>query len=129
MLSAPTATGASRLSDTLLTVGAAAAYLGVSQKTVRRRVSERRIAFVQESRGAAVRIPREALDAYIEANLHPAKMPSPAPATEGVKRREHRAVPPAHPRGGTKTASGTRAASRRRRVRRLYESDAACGAA
>jgi excisionase family DNA binding protein len=53
-------------SDSLLNVDEAAAYLGLSEKSVRKRVGDRKIPYIKV--GALLRFRREQLDAWLDAN-------------------------------------------------------------
>ncbi|MDQ3531403.1 MAG: helix-turn-helix domain-containing protein [Actinomycetota bacterium] len=57
-------------SNRLLTVPEAAARLNVTERWVRRAIFEKRFAVVRL--GRLVRVPAEALDAYVDANAVPA---------------------------------------------------------
>lgn len=52
--------------DSLLNVDEAAAYLGLSEKSVRKRVQERTIPFIKI--GVLLRFKREQLNAWLDAN-------------------------------------------------------------
>ena len=58
------------MSKQLLTVAEVATRLGLKPATIRRRILERRIAYVKL--GRAVRIPTEAVEALIAASYRPA---------------------------------------------------------
>ncbi len=68
----------------LLTVQEAAERMAVSPRTVRARMREGRLAYVQERRGTAVRIPEHAVVEYLASFTRPATMlpasPAPSPA-------------------------------------------------
>lgn len=57
--------------DRLLDSGQAAAYLGVTERWLRRAVDERRFAHIKL--GKHLRFKRSVLDAYVEANTRPAQ--------------------------------------------------------
>lgn len=62
----------------LLTVQEAAARMAVSPRTVRARMREGRLAYVQERRGTAVRIPEQAVMEYLASFTRPATtLPAP----------------------------------------------------
>jgi len=56
----------------LLTVREAAERMAVSPRTVRARMREGRLAYVQERRGTAVRIPEQAVVEYLASFTRPA---------------------------------------------------------
>ena len=62
----------------LLTVQEAAERMAVSPRTVRARMREGRLTYVQERRGTAVRIPEQAVVEYLASFTRPATM-LPAP--------------------------------------------------
>ena len=64
----------------LLTVQEAAERMAVSPRTVRARMREGRLAYVQERRGTAVRIPEQAVVEYLASFTRPATtLPAPPP--------------------------------------------------
>ena len=64
----------------LLTVREAAERMAVSPRTVRARMREGRLAYVQERRGTAVRIPEHAVIEYLTSFTRPATaLPTPPP--------------------------------------------------
>jgi excisionase family DNA binding protein len=66
----------------LLTVQEAAERMAVSPRTVRARMREGRLAYVQERRGTAVRIPEQAVVEYLASFTRPATtLPAPSPPT------------------------------------------------
>ena len=93
----------------LLTVQEAAERLAVSPRTVRARMREGRLAFVQERRGTAVRIPERAVVEYLASFTQPAiNLPAPPAPTAGLAR----------PTAGR---SGSERVSSAARVARLWE--------
>jgi excisionase family DNA binding protein len=94
----------------LLTVQEAAERLAVSPRTVRARMREGRLAFVQERRGTAVRIPERAVVEYLASFTQPATN-LPAPPAPNIE-REQRALA---------TSGSRRPASSGARVARLWD--------
>jgi excisionase family DNA binding protein len=76
----------------LLTVDEAAERLAVSPRTVRARIRAGRLAYVQERPGTAVRIPEDALAAYLASFTRPASA-LPEPPSQPPPRRARRAQP------------------------------------
>ena len=95
----------------LLTVQEAAERMAVSPRTVRARMREGRLAYVQERRGTAVRIPEQAVVEYLASFTRPATaLPSPP------------ALNPRDARSTTVTAvRSPRRAGRGARVARLWD--------
>jgi len=95
----------------LLTVQEAAERMAVSPRTVRARMREGLLAYVQERRGTAVRIPEHAVVEYLASFTRPATT-LPAPPAPIV-------------RGGSSTTMAPvrspRRAARRTRVVRLWD--------
>lgn len=68
----------------LLTVQEAAERMAVSPRTVRARMREGRLAYVQERRGTAVRIPEQAVVEYLASFTRPATtLPTPPASSPG----------------------------------------------
>ena len=82
----------------LLTVQETAQRLAVSPRTVRARIRDGRLAYVQERPGTAVRIPEDALTEYLASFMRPATaLPEspPRPPSRPGRRPTPRRPPPA----------------------------------
>ena len=89
----------------LLTVQEAAERMAVSPRTVRARMREGRLAYVQERRGTAVRIPEHAVVEYLASFTRPATALPARPVLSRHNERSSVVTPvPSPPRG----AAGTR---------------------
>lgn len=89
----------------LLTVQEAAERMAVSPRTVRARMREGRLAYVQERRGTAVRIPENAVVEYLASFTRPATM---LPAPPVPSRGNAQPFVATAPRSSSRVARGSR---------------------
>lgn len=89
----------------LLTVREAAERMAVSPRTVRARTREGRLAYVQERRGTAVRIPEHAVVEYLASFTRPATA---LPAPPVVNRHDDRPSVLASTPSRVRAAAGSR---------------------